>query len=323
MYLKETSRNKEEVDSSSNSDNVITNYFKSISNFRPLTREQESNLGRDIQLLVKALKLLKEFKEEEVIRSLDLKDKEQLDHLIKKCKKSYERLVESNLRLVIFISKRYINKGLSLEDLIQEGNLGLFKACMRFDPDYGTKLSTYAVPWIKNAIQVAIKKQSLVIYRPHSFNIELAKIIQATKELTKEKGKPPRDLEIARRLNIKPSRLRQVRLLTQNTLSLDTKIKSFDLDNISFLDLCKEYSSQTPEEYVDTNLLQERVKEALEYLDEEEKAVITLRFGLFNNKPQTINEVSAVINRTKECIRQLENRAIEKLRWQGKLNDFE
>jgi RNA polymerase sigma factor (sigma-70 family) len=306
------------------SENVISNYFKQVSKYKILTKQEEYELGVDIQYLVKIRKLLKEFTLQEVLIDLNLNTEEELDAEIDKALRSYQRMFCCNLRLVIHRAKRYLNRGLAFEDLVQEGNLGLHIACLKFNPNYGTKLSTYAVHWIDHSISLAIKKQANVVYHPPTFNTELSKIAEVTKKLARKLGRTPQDIEIARELNIKTTRLRQIKILTRPVLSLDDKIDDGDssVKERSYLDVTYESVYQNPEEYVDSILLKEKIVDALNRLTPLEKQVVSLRFGLIGHKTNTISEVSETINKTRESVRQIEYRAIDKLRWQGVLEDF-
>lgn len=320
---------KQTISYKKNKNTSLDLYLKEIAKYKILSKAEEFELGTYIQQLVKIERLKEEHSIQDIIKLLGLKDETELNFIIKRGKKSHDKLVCANLRLVVFCAKSFFNKNVLFEDLIEEGNLGLYTACYRFDPNYGTKLSTYAVPSIKHSIQIHLRKQSKNLYLPYNFSVEYSKITEASYELTNKLGRLPNDIEISKHINIRPSRIRKIKFLTQPMLFIDSKVtNSQNIDSLddrqdSFLSFCYVDEQENIEEYVDQILLKEKITKAISRLEPEEQKVICYRYGLLGHKSLTIVEISNLINKTREAVRQLEYKALDKIRWQGELEDFQ
>ena len=261
------------------SDDPVKLYLKEIGNYPLLTMEQEIELAKRI---------------------------EEGDNSAKKA------LAESNLRLVVSIAKRYVGRGLSFLDLIQEGNLGLIKAVDKFNYSKGFKFSTYATWWIRQSITRSIADQSRTIRIPVHMSEVINKTYRVSRTLLQELGREPTEQELADRLDMPIEKVREILKVSSDPISLDTPIGEEDDSHLG--DFIKDDTIVGPEDAAAYSMLQEQIGKLLSTLTEREKRVLTLRFGLDDGRTRTLEEVGKEFNVTRERIRQIEAKALRKLR---------
>lgn len=271
-------------------DDPVRMYLKEIGKIRLLTQEEELELARRMS---------------------------EGDELAK------ERMVEANLRLVVSIAKHFMGRGMQLLDLIQEGNLGLLKAVDKFDYRKGYKFSTYATWWVRQAISRAIADQARVIRIPVHMTETMNRIIRTSRQMAQEMGREPTVEELARKVEMTPGKVHEILKMAQDPVSLETPVGEEDDSHLG--DFIQDDRMPMPAEAAANTVMKEQLAQVLSTLSDREQRVLSLRFGLEDGRPRTLEEVGKVFHVTRERIRQIEAKALRKLgrnnrKW--KLRDF-
>jgi len=291
-------------------------YFKQISKFPLLTVQEEQGIGEKIvslRLKIKALENEREGKEEADFA----KEKAALDSTLLFYK---NKMINSNLRLVVSIAKNYQHRGLPLLDLIDEGNIGLIEAVERFDYTKGCRFSTYGTWWIRQAIIKSIADKGRVIRIPIHMLNTIKKCYYVAKQLTQGLGRDPSEEELSEYLGIPVSKVKDIVRLSQETTSLDTIVDNGNLTRLA--DLIKDESMTEPFEMVFSMTLQETMTDILSQLSEREMKIIQLRFGLAGEGPLTLEETGKLLGITRERVRQIQEKATSKLRSMSELREL-
>ena len=298
-------------------DDPVRMYLKEIGKVNLLTSEEEVELAQAMTAGNEAQAQLNELKEagEEIPEELRI----ELEKTIKKGERARQRLAEANLRLVVSIAKRYVGRGMQFLDLIQEGNLGLIKAVEKFDYVKGFKFSTYATWWIRQAITRAIADQARTIRIPVHMVETINKVIRVSRQLLQELGHDPS----AEEMNMPAERVREIMKIAQEPVSLETPIGEEEDSHLG--DFIPDEDASEPAEAASFTLLKEQLVEVLSTLTPREEKVLKLRFGIEDGRTRTLEEVGKEFNVTRERIRQIEAKALRKLRHPSrskKLKDF-
>ena len=321
--LEEIEVSKEELEDLSvpegiNIDDHVKMYLKEIGKVNLLTPEEELSLAKRMADGEKAKEQLEEIGEE-----IDEDTKKQIDLLIADGEKAKKSLAEANLRLVVSIAKRYVGRGMLFLDLIQEGNLGLIKAVDKFDYTKGYKFSTYATWWIRQAITRAIADQARTIRIPVHMVETINKLVRVSRQLVQELGREPTPEDLAKELNMPVDKVREISKISQEPVSLETPIGEEEDSHLG--DFIPDEDAPAPSEAASFVLLKEQLGAVLETLSEREAKVLRLRFGLDDGRARTLEEVGKEFDVTRERIRQIEAKALRKLRHPSrskKLKDF-
>ena len=302
-------------------DDPVRMYLKEIGKVNLLSSDEEIELAQAMGAGAEAKQQLTELQEagEEIPQDVLT----ELNKAIKKGERAKQRLAEANLRLVVSIAKRYVGRGMQFLDLIQEGNLGLIKAVEKFDYTKGYKFSTYATWWIRQAITRAIADQARTIRIPVHMVETINKVIRVSRQLLQELGHDPSPEEIAEEMSMPVERVREILKIAQEPVSLETPIGEEEDSHLG--DFIPDEDASEPAEAASFTLLKEQLVEVLSTLTPREEKVLKLRFGIEDGRTRTLEEVGKEFNVTRERIRQIEAKALRKLRHPSrskKLKDF-
>ena len=300
-------------------DDPVKVYLKEIGRVPLLTSDEEVQLATDIMNGNNAAEIFAEMGDIE----LPADQKAELDGHVAAGERAKKRLCEANLRLVVSIAKKYVGRGMQFLDLIQEGNLGLIKAVEKFDPTKGFKFSTYATWWIRQAITRAIADQARTIRIPVHMVETINKVKKISSQLLHKNGHEPSAEEIAEELDIPVDKVREIMRVAQEPVSLETPIGEEEDSRLG--DFIPDEGTPVPAEAASHTLLKEQLGAVLQSLTPREEKVLRLRFGLEDGRPRTLEEVGKEFNVTRERIRQIEAKALRKLRHPSrskKLRDF-
>ncbi|MER5291766.1 RNA polymerase sigma factor [Streptomyces pharetrae] len=294
------------VDNSGPSSDLFRQYLREIGRVPLLTAAEEVELARRVEAGL--------FAEEKLLNTPDL-DSElalDLDRLVVMGRMAKRRLIEANLRLVVSVAKRYVGRGLTMLDLVQEGNLGLIRAVEKFDYARGFKFSTYATWWIRQAMSRALADQARTIRVPVHVVELINRVVRVQRRMLQERGYEPTPEEVAAHLDLPPERVSEVLRLAQEPVSLHAPVG--EEDDVALGDLIEDGDAASPVESAAFLLLKEHLEAVLSTLGERERKVVQLRYGLADGRPRTLEEIGRIFGVTRERIRQIESKTLNKLR---------
>nr|WP_275467717.1 sigma-70 family RNA polymerase sigma factor [Streptomyces noursei] len=294
------------ADTSSPSSDLFRQYLREIGRIPLLTAADEVDLARRVEAGL--------FAEEKLTRTPDLDSQlaHDLDTLVVRGRMAKRRLIESNLRLVVSVAKRYVGRGLTMLDLVQEGNLGLIRAVEKFDYARGYKFSTYATWWIRQAMSRALADQARTIRVPVHVVELINRVVRVQRRLLQERGCEPTPDDVAAHLGLTPERVTDVLRLAQEPVSLHAPVG--EEEDVALGDLIEDGDAASPVESAAFLLLREHLDAVLSTLGERERKVVQLRYGLADGRPRTLEEIGRIFGVTRERIRQIESKTLGKLR---------
>jgi len=301
-------------------DDAVGAFFKEMARYPLLKPNEEVELARRIRYLVEIEELQTKLSEElgrlptksEIAANLDLTER-QLESRLHRSRVAKRKMIRSNLRLVVSIAKRYLNRGVPFLDLIQEGALGLNRATEKFDPDKGYKFSTYAYWWIRQGITRTIANDARTIRLPIHVVEKLNKLKKAQRDLRRSLNRAPSDRELAEALELTLEQLQALLQVRRGSLSLNHRVGKGE--DTELMDLLEDADNQSPEAQMAEGMMRQEIWEVLEdVLTDREKDVISLRYGLASNRPCTLEEVGGLFNLSRERVRQIQSKAMRKLR---------
>lgn len=316
----ETARSSAKRSKASLEDNIGA-FFKEMARYPLLESEEEVTLAQDVKSMLEVestrqeltQKLERNPTKEELVTALKLESVRQLEQRLYRGKVAKRKMIRSNLRLVVSIAKRYLNRGVPFLDLIQEGAIGLNRATEKFDPDKGYKFSTYAYWWIRQAITRTIANDARTIRLPIHIVEKLNKLKKAQRSLKQELQRNPSEKELAEELKVSSDQLRQLLELRRQSLSLNHRVGK--AEDTELVDLLEDSDLQLPEEKMSETMMRQDISYVLdEVLSQREKDVICLRYGLSGSQSYTLEEVGGMFNLSRERVRQIQSKAMRKLR---------
>jgi len=313
--------NIDTIASSIKIDDPVRMYLKEIGQIPLLTHELETKYAVQVSNGRYAKEQLEEY--QQGVLDLEEQDVEELKETIRIAAEAKNKLVEANYRLVVSIAKRYVGRGLLFLDLIQEGNMGLMRAVDKFDYEKGFKFSTYATWWIRQAITRAVADQARTIRIPVHMVETINKMIRIQRQLIQDLGREPSIEEIAEKMGITPEKVQNIQRIAKEPISLEAHVG--EEEDSSLGDFISDPNALTPHEYMLQEMVKQTLDEVLETLTDREEKVLRLRYGLFDGKNHTLEEVGREFGVTRERIRQIEAKALRKLRSpsrQNKLREF-
>ncbi|MFE6620103.1 RNA polymerase sigma factor [Streptomyces sp. NPDC057740] len=294
------------ADTSGPSSDLFRQYLREIGRIPLLTAAEEVELARRVEAGL--------FAEEKLSSTPDLESRLalDLDRLVVMGRMAKRRLIEANLRLVVSVAKRYVGRGLTMLDLVQEGNLGLIRAVEKFDYARGYKFSTYATWWIRQAMSRALADQARTIRVPVHVVELINRVVRVQRRMLQERGYEPTPEEVAAHLDLPPERVSEVLRLAQEPVSLHAPVG--EEDDVALGDLIEDGDATSPVESAAFLLLREHLEAVLSTLGERERKVVQLRYGLADGRPRTLEEIGRIFGVTRERIRQIESKTLNKLR---------